>query len=244
MPVQDNPDDLNKSLLETPESLSRRLQLPFSNLLHLQRALTHRSYLNEYADALEDNERLEFLGDAVLDFLVAAWLYNRYPEMKEGELTRLRAALVGTEQLAAFARRLNLGLAMRLGRGENEGGGRKRDSLLCATFEAVVGALFVDVGLDAVYGFVEPLLEPAIEEILAERYDLDHKSYLQEWSQFRGYGIPHYKLVAVSGPDHERNFEFEVSVDGTVYGRGVGSNKQAASKEAAREALIALGVGS
>src|SRR5512137_1172662 len=118
---------------ESPAALSKRLGLAFKNSLLLSRALTHRSYINEHPEALEDNERLEFLGDAVLDFVVGAWLYNRFPEKAEGELTRMRSALVRTEQLAAFAQKLDIGLAMRLGRGEVQAGGRTRPLLLCST---------------------------------------------------------------------------------------------------------------
>src|SRR5512143_3781618 len=125
---------------ESPREFSQRLKLPFSDSLLLSRALTHRSYLNEHPEALEDNERLEFLGDAVLDFVVGAWLYNQYPEMPEGDLTRLRSALVYTDQLAEFARQVQLGRAMRLGRGEAQAGGKDRTALLCDTFEAVIGA--------------------------------------------------------------------------------------------------------
>ncbi len=131
-------DSTESGVIETepPADFARRLGLKFKNGLLLSRALTHRSYLNEHPEALEDNERLEFLGDAVLDFLVGAWLYNRFPEMREGELTRLRSALVRTEQLAEFAGQHGFGAAMRLGRGESQAGGRARQALLCATFEA------------------------------------------------------------------------------------------------------------
>ena len=135
---------------ESPQDFARRLGLPFADNLLLSRALTHRSYINEHPDALEDNERLEFLGDAVLDFLVGAWLYNRFPEMAEGELTRMRSALVRTDQLAEFARQIDLGLALRLGRGELGGGGRERQAVLCAGFEALIGALYLNSGVSAV----------------------------------------------------------------------------------------------
>ena len=137
-------------LEETPQKLAKRLGLDFCDYLLLSRALTHRSFLNEHPEAIEDNERLEFLGDAVLDFLVGAWLYNRFPEMAEGALTRLRSALVRTEQLADFALKIDLGNAMRLGRGEAKSGGRQRLALLCATFEALIGALYLDQGVNAV----------------------------------------------------------------------------------------------
>jgi ribonuclease-3 len=230
------------SHLETPSEFAKRAQLPFKGISYLSRALTHRSYMNENTDGVEDNERLEFLGDAILDFLVGAWLYNRYPEMPEGDLTRLRSALVGTPQLAAFARQLGVGSAMRLGRGEDDGGGRTRDSLLCGTFEAIIGALYLDAGLDTVINFVHPMLGPAVEQIVTKGKDHDPKSRLQEWSQSHGLGVPHYRQVSISGPDHDRIFEFEVSINGEVYGRGTGTSKQFASKEAANNALSSLGM--
>ena len=160
---------------ESPEALSERLNLPFSNYLLLSRALTHRSFLNEHPEAIEDNERLEFLGDAVLDFLVGDWLYNHYPEMAEGELTRMRSALVRTEQLAEFAIFIGLAGAIRLGHGENESGGRERPALLCASFEALIGALYLDAGLSVVQEFMEPLLRKAVKPVLTGRRDLELK---------------------------------------------------------------------
>jgi ribonuclease-3 len=229
-------------LRESLQDFALQFNLPFSNFLLLSRALTHRSYLNEHAEALEDNERLEFLGDAVLDFLVGAWLYNHFPEMAEGELTRLRSALVRTEQLAAFAEEIDLGSVMRLGRGEDEGGGRKRPALLCGTFEALVGALFLDAGMGAVQVFIEPFLQVGVVEILAERKDRDPKSLLQEWVQSQGFGPPVYDTVASSGPEHNKTFEVEVYVSGKVYGHGHGHSKQAAAKAAARQALHSIGL--
>src|SRR5512136_786819 len=132
---------------ETPQAMAKRLGLQFHDMLLLNRALTHRSYLNEHPEALEDNERLEFLGDAVLDFAVGAWLYQHFPEMAEGDLTRMRSALVHTERLAEFARRIDLGRAIHLGRGEVQAGGQDKDALLCDTFEAVVGALYLSAGI-------------------------------------------------------------------------------------------------
>jgi ribonuclease III len=229
-------------LRESLQDFALRFDLPFSNYLLLSRALTHRSYLNEHAEALEDNERLEFLGDAVLDFLVGAWLYNHFPEMAEGELTRLRSALVRTEQLAAFAEQIDLGSVMRLGRGEDEGGGRKRPALLCGTFEALVGALYLDAGMGAVQVFIEPFLQVGVVEILAERRDRDPKSLLQEWVQSQGLGPPVYNTISSSGPEHNKMFEVEVYVSGKPYGRGHGHSKQAAAKAAAHQALHSIGL--
>ncbi|HSF82787.1 MAG TPA: ribonuclease III [Anaerolineales bacterium] len=225
---------------ETPQEFAQRIKLPIQDTRLLYRALTHRSYVNEHADALEDNERLEFLGDAVLDFLVGAWLYNHFPEMSEGELTRLRSALVRTEQLANFARQIDLGAALRLGRGEAENGGRQRPALLCAGFEAVVGALFLDGGLESVRIFIEPLLHPAAHMTLLEHQHDDPKSMLQEWAQSHGYSHPQYRTVAAHGPDHAKMFEVEVLVNGQVYGTGSGPSKQAAAKIAAHIALTVL----
>ena len=225
---------------ESAADLSRRLGLPFSNLALLTRALTHRSYVNENPNALEDNERLEFLGDAVLDFVVGAWVYNRFPEMREGELTKIRSAIVRNEQLASFARRLHLGSALRLGRGEFASGGHQRDGLLGSLFEALVGALYLDAGLGAVDAFVDPLLEEAQQFILDEIHD--PKSQLQEWAQAQKMGTPQYVTMGSTGPDHAKVFEVEVRIQGTTYGRGHGSSKQVAARIAAQAALETLGI--
>ncbi|HNR45678.1 MAG TPA: ribonuclease III [Anaerolineaceae bacterium] len=226
---------------EAPLTFAHRVGLQFTDWLLLSRALTHRSYLNEHPEALEDNERLEFLGDAVLDFMVGAWLYNEYPEMPEGDLTRMRSALVYTEQLAVFARELDLGLALRLGRGEMQGGGRDRDPLLCDAFEALIGALYLDGGIPAVERFMAPMLTRAADDILINRKNEDPKSRLQEWAQAQGYATPHYETTSVTGPDHSKVFEVSVLIRGEVWATGTGHSKQAAAKEAARLALEKIG---
>ena len=209
----------------------------------LERALTHRSYLNERPElALEDNERLEFLGDAVLDFVAGAWLYNRFPEMPEGRLTSLRAALVKTETLAEFALRVGINENLRLGRGEAEGGGRGRISLLADAFEAVLGALYLDQGLAAVQHYLEQLLPAEAERILAEERDRDAKSVLQEWSQAERGITPRYRTIAEEGPDHAKSFTVEVRIGRQVVGRGEGLSKQAAAQAAASDALKRLNV--
>jgi ribonuclease III len=224
-------------LEETPAGLATRLNLPFKNLLLLTRALTHRSYINEHPEALEDNERLEFLGDAVLDFITGAWLYNHFPEKAEGDLTRLRSALVCTEQLAEFARALDLGPAMRLGHGEDQAGGRQRDVLLCATFEALIGALYIQNDISEVQRFIHPMLEAVSEQFLFQVDLQDPKSRLQEWSQSQKIGIPRYVTLQASGPDHERLFEVEVHINGKTYGCGSGRSKQTAARNAAQATL-------
>ena len=227
---------------ESPEHFSKRLNLPFDNFFLLSRALTHRSYLNENRDAIEDNERLEFLGDAVLDFIVADWLYNHYPEKPEGDLTRLRAALVHTDQLADFAKQIDLGSALRLGRGEVQAGGRNRQTLLCDAFEALIGALYLSGGINAVLDFMVPLMVRVVDKIFQNHLDEDTKSRLQEWSQGNGFSSPRYVLVAEKGPDHAKTFEMEVRIGRKPYGRGTGTSKQSAEKSAAKEALIKLGI--
>jgi len=210
----------------------------FSDQSLLLRALTHRSYLNENPNlALEDNQRLEFLGDAVLDFVTAAWLYNHYPEFQEGRLTSLRAALVRTSALANFARHIGLGNHLLLGKGEEENGGRDRNANLCDAFEALVGALYLDSDLSAVEGLLIPLLKTETEHVLASDLDRDPKSQFQEWSQAERGITPHYRTIKATGPDHARTFVVAVYVGEELFGRGPGSSKQAAARAAAEAAL-------
>ena len=228
--------------IETPEQLAQRLKLDFVDRLLLSRALTHRSYLNEHPEALEDNERLEFLGDAVLDFVVGAWLYHQFPEMPEGDLTRMRSALVHTEQLAAFARKIRLGDAMRLGRGETQAGGRERDALLCDTFEAVIGAIYLNGDIKAVDSFMDQFLFESAEDIILNHKNEDPKSLLQEWSQSQGFLAPQYVTRDSYGPDHSKVFEVDVLIANEYYASGSGPSKQAAAKDAARKALEKIGL--
>lgn len=227
---------------DSVKELVERLGLPVKNLSLFARAFTHRSYVNENSSALEDNERLEFLGDAVLDFVVGAWVYHHFPEMAEGELTRLRSALVRTDSLAAFARRLNFGQALRLGRGELASGGRDRDNILCGAFEAFIGALYLETDVQGVARFIEPLLESVREDLFAQPDLSDPKSRLQEWTQGQKLGAPSYVLVEKLGPEHSRIFEVEVRLNGEALGRGRGSSKASAEQEAARTALERLGI--
>ncbi len=220
---------------------TRKVDLPFEDASLLRRALTHRSFVNEHSEALEDNERLEYLGDAAIDFLVAAWLYNHFPEMDEGQLTRMRSALVRTEQLAEFARELDLGEALRLGRGEESSGGRDRPALLCAAFEAVVGALYLDGGYPVLVEFLEPRLKRAAKTILDDQALLDARSSLQIWAQAELGETPRYTTVDAFGPDHAREFVVDVDVGGKVRGRGHGHSKQEAAQNAAADALNKVG---
>jgi ribonuclease-3 len=212
--------------------------IKFNDYSLLLRALTHSSYVNENQGiTLEDNERLEFLGDAVIDFVVAAYLYHHFPEMQEGELTSLRAALVRSETLAQFARQLQIGDYLQLGLGEADHGGRERMPILCATFEAVVGAIYLDQGLAVVEEWLPPLIAPALEEILAESLHKDAKSEFQMWAQAQFNITPHYRVATAAGPDHDKIFTVEVRVGEKVWGEGAGRSKQAAAQLAAAEAI-------
>ena len=225
------------SMFNLPE-LERTLGVDFNDKSLLQRALTHRSYLNENPDyPLSDNERLEFLGDAVLDFLTATYLFNRFPEMAEGRLTSLRAALVKGETLAHFATVWNLGEYLLLSRGEAESGGRERQAILCAAFEALVGAILLDQGLQAAEDFTLKSIEPEVRRIVEEELYKDAKSMLQELTQGQLQTTPIYRTVAERGPDHAKEFTVEVLIGDEVFGRGIGHNKQVAEQEAARVAL-------
>lgn len=227
-----------------PQSPGEVLSPPaFRDASLLARALTHRSYLNEHPElALEDNERLEFLGDAVLDFVVGAWLYNRFPELPEGRLTSLRAALVKTDTLGEFAVQVGLHSQLRLGKGESESGGRARTSLLCNAFEALIGALYLDQGLEVVQTLLYKLLPDEVEHVMAEERDRDAKSILQEWSQAKHGLTPRYRTVYAEGPDHARQFTLEVHIGEHAVGRGVGPSKQIAAQAAASDALARLDV--
>ena len=224
-----------------PKEFARKAGLTFIDSHLLRRALTHRSFVNENPEALEDNERLEFLGDAALDFLTAAWLYRHFPEMNEGQLTRLRSALVRTEQLAKFAQDISLGEALLLGRGEETTGGRERPVLLCAAFEALIGAIYLDSGFPAVIDFMEERLREASEAVLEDQTLFDARSLLQIWAQAELGETPRYNTIDSSGPDHSREFIVEVDVGNGIFGRGSGRSKQDAAQAAAANAIDKIG---
>jgi ribonuclease-3 len=231
------------------EALEAALAVEFQDRALLQQALTHRSILNENPEVgFPSNERLEFLGDAIIDYLAAEYLFRRFPNLQEGELTALRAALVRTESLAALAARWELGEYLVMGKGEEQGGGRTREANLCATFEALIGALYLDSGLPAVRQLVEPLLAEQVGRLLAEAPNesawggapKDAKSRLQELAQSRFHITPSYRLAAQSGPDHDKQFTAEVLIGASPRGSGVGRTKQLAEQAAAQAALQQL----
>lgn len=224
--------------LEDFESI---LGFTFNDKSLLTRALTHRSFLNENPDLpYLDNERLEFLGDAILDFVAAEFLYQHFPEMSEGELTSLRAALVKGETLARFATDLGLPANVLMSRGEEAAGGRARAPLLAGTFEAIIGALYLDQGFERAGQFILRFIEPESETIHHQRLDRDAKSMLQELSQGRFQVTPQYRLAETRGPDHAKEFTIEVVLRDKVYGRGAGRSKQIAEQQAALFAIEAL----
>ncbi|WP_376794622.1 ribonuclease III [Thermogemmatispora sp.] len=221
-------------------ALEEALGVEFRDLALLQLALTHRSYIYETPGAgRESNERLEFLGDSILAFVCADFLYRTFPQLNEGELSNLRAALVKTETLAQFARDLNLRSFLLLGKGEQQSAGSQR--VLASAFEALLGAIYLDQGLEAVRRVIIPRVEPLAHTIVEKRLFKDSKSLLQELAQAREGITPSYRLVSQEGPSHNREFTVEVLLGERVIGRGQGRNKQAAEQEAAHAALDSRG---
>jgi len=200
--------------------------------------MAHRSYLYEHPDAgLDSNERLEYLGDSVLTYLSSIYLYRLFPSFQEGQLTSLRAAAVRAETLAKFAREIDLGDYLLLGRGEEKSGGRSRPLLLSSAFEALTGAILLDRGLDAVATFIYRFLAPEFDAIVAEKRHENFKSRLQELTQGSMQATPVYRTVRTSGPSHVRTFDVEVVVKDEVAGQGSGHSKREAQQAAARDAL-------
>jgi len=221
-------------------SLQERLGIHFQSPEILREALTHTSYVNEQPCTFTtDNERLEFLGDAVLDFLVGDELYRRYPSAREGALTSMRAAIVRTDSLARASRRIDLGAHLFLGRGEEASGGRERVATLAAGFEALLGATYLDQGVEQARRLVHDLLGEAIQALEAQA-PRDAKSLLQERMQALVHCTPVYRTVSETGPDHAKEFVVEVQVGDRAVGTGVGMNKQAAEQAAAQAALDGL----
>jgi ribonuclease-3 len=224
--------------LDTVESA---LGFRFADRRLLRSALTHRSHLNEIVDeGHEDNERLEFLGDALLDFVAGVYLYRELPDAREGELTAIRAALVCEPALARYARSLDLGRHILLGRGEESSGGRDRSALLCDAFEAMVGALYLDQGLETASELLMRFLEPELEDVLREQRVKDAKSRFQEVIQHQLQITPHYVTIGESGPDHAKTFVVEVYVGDEAWGSGSGPSKARAARQAAIAALARL----
>lgn len=232
---------LDTARLKALDAFQAQLGIPFRDLELLDEALTHSSYVNESAEGrAHDNQRLEYLGDAILGFLVGEWLYNTYPRAQEGELTALRALIVRTESVAELGRRMGIGYHLSMGRGESSTGGQDRDANLCAAVEALIGALYLDHGLGVTRAFVYAFMEERASEIGPVQAK-DAKSYLQEHVQSTLHETPQYRIVSEDGPDHAKVFTAAVLVNQQVWGQGTGSSKQAAQQAAAQAAIEQLG---
>ncbi|HHW91182.1 MAG TPA: ribonuclease III [Firmicutes bacterium] len=221
--------------------LETRIGIKFTEPRYLEKALTHASFANECSEGQQSNERLEFLGDAVLELAVSELLYYRYPELPEGALTKRRAALVCEATLEQCARQLELGTFLRLGKGEELSGGRERPALLADALEALLGAIFLDQGLEAARAFVAQILGERIEA--EEQLFIDYKTQLQESLQrYRNFSLK-YNLLAADGPDHNKTFRVGVLINGEQVAVGVGRSKKEAEQAAAQKALAMVAKG-
>ena len=220
--------------------LEQKLNYKFNNIKLLENALTHSSYANEVRNGLTSNERLEFLGDSVLSIIVADYLFLHYKNIPEGDLTKLRASLVCEKSLCGFSRQLELGEFLKLGKGEDKGGGRERDSILADAFEAVLAAIYLDGGMQAATKHVLRFIEPELEHRNQHTFK-DYKTVLQEIIQRNPEEYVSYVLKGESGPDHNKVFEVEVHLNSNVIGCGKGKNKKQAEQMAAKQALQLMG---
>ncbi|KAF1304428.1 ribonuclease III [Candidatus Enterococcus willemsii] len=220
--------------------LKEEFNIVFHDVSLLEQAFTHSSYVNEHRNLqLSDNERLEFLGDAVLELLVSRFLYHQFPTVPEGKLTKLRAAIVREDTLAKFAKECHFDCYIRLGKGEENSGGRNRPSLLCDLFESFLGALYLDQNLQTVNEFLKKVVFPKVQAG-AFSHEMDHKTRLQEVLQRAGDVFIDYRLVKEEGPAHERLFWTEVFCDEKLIGKGHGKSKKLAEQAAAADALLRL----
>lgn len=215
---------------------TKKLQYLFKNKDFLYEALHHRSFVNERDIAMRDNERLEFLGDAVLSLVISHALMKRYPDLKEGDLTVIRSSLVNERQLASIARSLNLGDYIFLGKGEEQTNGKEKDSILSDALEAVFAAVYLDGGYDVVFKVMESLFSEKIDSVISESEEHYYKSQLQELVQAAHYSIPFYTVISESGPDHEKTFIVELKV-GKFITQGTGKSKKKAEQNAAKIVL-------
>jgi ribonuclease III len=219
--------------------MQHRISHWFKDQELLERALTHKSFANENRGPAH-NERLEFLGDAVLGLVISEYLMKNCPDSNEGDLSRLRAAVVSEPALASIAREIGLGSYLLLGRGEEQTGGRDKDSLLANCLEALIASIYLDAGNAAVEAFVIRFFDETIKKTCTYRGTLDYKTELQELCQERLKQLPEYRIVSETGPDHQKQFTVELSAKGEVYGHGTGKSKKEAEQRAAKEALEKL----
>lgn len=220
------------------KQLLKKLNLKYQSLEWYQKAMIHRSYLNEAnKPKIESNERLEFLGDAVLELAVTKFLFNQYPNKKEGYLTMLRSKIVQTATLAKVSQNLGLDKHLKLSKGEKIAKGRKNPSILADTFEAFLGAVYQDLGWEKAKSFVKKQVLKNYQKLIKDIQITDFKSQLQERVQAKGLPTPSYQIVKSWGPDHKRQFKSQVLVENQAYGEGIGRNKQSAEQAAAAQAL-------
>ncbi|HEV2339273.1 MAG TPA: ribonuclease III [Patescibacteria group bacterium] len=218
------------------------MQLPsFKSQQLFEQAFTHRSYLNEAKNLHESNERLEFLGDSILSFVVSNYFYRKYTSFDEGTLTNLRSQLVNTKSLAEVASSLEFGKLLKLSKGEEESNGRENQSLLADSYEAFIGALFIDQGLQIASDFITQTLLPKAEEIVRKKDFKDPKSLLQEYAQATAHTAPYYVVLLEEGPSHAKQFTVGVYIQKQLLGQGIGKSKQNAEEIAAKEALEKIG---
>ena len=223
------------------QELEKKLNYTFRNQELLREALNHSSYANEHrSQGLGSNERLEFLGDSVLGFVTAEYLFARHPDLPEGDLTRIRAALVCEQSLHEVAQKLNLGSYLKLGKGEEAGGGRQRPSILADATESVFAAVYLDGGMEAARALIHRVLLDKEQEEAVEERRRDYKTELQELVQRRSNQTLHYEMIGATGPDHARQFTCAVLLNGETAGTGTGRSKKEAEQSAARAALQAL----
>ncbi|MFK5925291.1 MAG: ribonuclease III [Desulfuromusa sp.] len=219
------------------DELEKTIGYIFTDRQLLLQALTHKSFSNEHPEFVLHNERLEFLGDAVLELAISDWVFSRYPDIPEGGLTRIRAEVVSEKGLFEIARKLQIGTGLRLGKGEQRSGGSEKPSLLADALEALLGAIYLDGGFAAASSVITKAFCAVIEKSALLRYGSDYKTCLQERLQAQYGALPEYILAQVSGPDHERIFSIEARYSGKLLGKGSGSSKKNAEQKAAAAAL-------
>lgn len=228
---------MKKTEMNKIEEFEKIIGISFVNKELLKDALTHRSYVNEHKECKTNNERLEFLGDAVLELVVSDYLYNKYFDRAEGELTSFRSALVKTESLAETATTLNIGEYMLLSKGEEDTGGREKSYLLANTFEAIIGGMYLDSGYSSCKEFIHAHLIEKLTDIVKNRLDIDSKTKIQEMAQAKYKVTPIYEVIDEQGPDHDKEFTVVVKIEKREIGKGKGSSKQRAEEDAATKGI-------
>ncbi len=223
------------------KEIQKNLKVRFNNLDLLLTSLSHKSFVNErQKDSIENNEKLEFLGDSVLGLIITEYLYNKYPDLNEGDMARIKSVVVSEDSLSAAGRRIGLNNYLRIGKGEELTGGRDKKALIADAFEAFLGAIYLDSKYSKVEGFVIELMADEIDLVVNERQGMDYKTLLQEFVQKKYKDCPKYRLISESGPEHDKTFNMEVIINDNVVAYGSGKTKKEAEKEAAQFAYNKL----